>query len=61
MRVIIIEEQNEINKMKIELGRTVSHNKTMQEKINELAALYDWFLSQISVQQEIDDRTQIVY
>ena len=51
---------NEINKMKIELGRTVSHNKTMQEKINELAALYDWFLSQISAQQDVDDQTQTV-
>ena len=51
---------NEINKMKIELGSTVSHNKTMQEKINELAALYDWFLSQISAQQDVDDQTQTV-
>ena len=52
---------NEINKMKIELGKTVSHNKTMQEKITELAALYDWFLGQINVQQEVDDQSQIVY
>ena len=55
------EKLNEINKMKIELGKTVNHNKTMQEKINELAALYDWFLSQISVQQDVDDQTQTAF
>lgn len=55
------EKLNEINKMKIELGRTVSHNKTMQEKINELAALCDWFLGQISIQQDVDDQTQTAY
>ena len=48
---------NEINKMKIELGKTISHNKTIQEKINELAALYDWFLSQINIQQEFEEQT----
>ena len=52
---------NEINRMKIELGRTVSHNKFMQEKINELAALYDWFLGQINITQEVDDQTQIAF
>lgn len=52
---------NEINKMKIELGRAVSQNKTMQEKINELAALYDWFLGQINVQQDVDDQTQTAF
>lgn len=52
---------NEINKMKLELGKTVSNNKTMQEKINELAILYDWFLSQINIQQDIDDQTQPAY
>ncbi len=49
---------DEIDKMKMELGRTVSQNKTMQEKINELAALYDWFLSQIETQPEVDDQPQ---
>ena len=52
---------NEINMMKIELGRTVSRNKMMQEKLNELAELYDWFLGQISTQQEVDDQIQTAF
>lgn len=51
---------NEINRMKIELGKTVSNNRTLQEKINELAVLCDWFLGQINI-QEVDDQTQTAF
>ena len=34
----------------------------MQEKIQELAALYDWFLGQLNIQQGgVDDQTETVF
>ena len=51
---------NEINQMKLELGRTISSNKAIQEKIAELAALYDYFLGQINLRSEVDEQTPII-
>lgn len=52
---------NEINQMKIDLGRTMSNNQHIQDRIKELTALYDYFLGQINIQSEVDDQTQIAY
>ncbi len=51
---------NEISQMKLELGRTISSNKAIQEKIAELAALYDYFLGQINLQSEVDEQAPII-
>ncbi len=51
---------NEINQMKLELGRTISSNKAIQEKIAELATLYDYFLGQINLRSEVYEQTPII-
>lgn len=48
---------NEINALKLDLGKTITRNKSTQEKINELVALYDWFLEQISIRPDVDDQS----
>jgi hypothetical protein len=45
------EKLNELYSMKMELGRTIIWNKTIQDKINELITTYDSFLVQINIQQ----------
>lgn len=51
---------NEIDSMKIELGRTISHNKTIQEKISTLNNLYDSFITRINADYYIDDQVAII-
>ncbi len=52
---------DELNQLKLELGKTAANNKSVQEKVQALMTMYDYFLSRINSQNDVDEQVQPEY